>query len=189
MTLKSAILTQRTWKILRREYSGFLINVPQWKENMFVQTRQLLWQKNCIKQLWKDKNEINRNNNKVQRNYCKKLLENTKKKYFNNLNTSKVTDNRTFWKAIVPLFTNKPYRGEKVILKEGNKNITNDAELCEVFNTYFSNIVASLNIPNINNYKTAKENAKKHPQQIKCFKTHPSITTITKQCLSYSFNF
>ena len=54
----------------------------------------------------KNKNEINRNNYKVQRNYCKKLLKTTKKQYFNNLSTSKVTDNRTFWKAVVPLFTN-----------------------------------------------------------------------------------
>ena len=30
---------------------------------------------------------------------------------------------------------------------------------------------------------------KKYPQQIKCFEKHPSITTITKQCLSSSFNF
>ena len=58
-----------------------------------------------------------------------------------------------------------------------------------MFNTYFSNIVASLNIPNINNHITAKENANKYLQQIKCFETHPSITTITKQCLSCSFNF
>ena len=57
----------------------------------------------------------------------------------------------------------KPSRGEKIFLKEGHKNITNDAELCEVFNAYFSNIVTSLNITNVNNYITAKENAKKYP--------------------------
>ena len=51
------------------------------------------------------------------------------------------------------------------------------------------NIVVSLNIPSVNNYITSKENANKHPQQIKFFETHPSIATITKQCLSSSFNF
>ena len=137
----------------------------------------------------KNKNEINSNNYKVQRNYCKKLLKTTKKQYLNNLNTSKVTDNRTFWKTVVPLFKNKPSRGAKIILKEGNKNITIGSELCEVFNTYFSNIVASLNIPSVNNYITAKDNANNYPQQIKCFDTHPSITTITKQCLSSSLIF
>ena len=137
----------------------------------------------------KNKNEINSNNYKVQRNYCKKLLKTTKKQYLNNLNTSKVTDNRTFWKTVVPLFKNKPSRGAKIILKEGNKNITIGSELCEVFNTYFSNIVASLNIPSVNNYITAKDNVNNYPQQIKCFDTHPSITTITKQCLSSSLIF
>ena len=137
----------------------------------------------------KNKDEINRNHYKVQRNYCKKLLKTTKKEYFNNLNTSKVTDNRTFWKTVVPLFANKPYRGAKIILKEGNKNITNDSELCEVFNAYFSNIVASLNIPSVNNYITEKESANKYSKQIKCFETHPSIATITKPFLSSSFNF
>ena len=115
----------------------------------------------------KNKDEINRNNYKVQRNYWKKLLKNTKKQYLSNPNNSKMTDNRTFWKAVVPLFTNKPSTGKKIIFKEGNKNITNDAELCEVFNTYFSNIVASLNIHNVNNYIAAKENANRYPQHIK----------------------
>ena len=137
----------------------------------------------------KNKNEINRNNYKVQRNYCKKFLKTTKKQYFNNLNTSKVTENTTFWKTVVPLFTNKPSRGSKIILKEGNKNITNNSELCEVFNMYFSNIAASLNIPSVNNYITLKENTNKYSQKIKYFETQPSIATITKQCLSSSFNF
>ena len=44
-------------------------------------------------------------------------------------------------------------------------------------------------MPSINNYITAKENGNKYPQQIKCFETHPNITTRTKQCLSSSFNF
>ena len=141
------------------------------------------------KNFLKNKNQINRSNYKVQRNYCKKVLKTIKKQYFNNLNTFKETDHRNFWKTVVPLFTNKPSRGEKIILKEGNKNITNDAELCEVFNTYFPNIVTSLKLPNVNNYITAKENANKYPQQIKCSETHASNMTITKQCLSSSFNF
>ena len=33
----------------------------------------------------------------------------------------------------------------------------------------------------------AEENVNKYPQQIKCFETHPSITTITKQCQSFNF--
>ena len=43
----------------------------------------------------------------MQRNFCKKLLRTTKKEYFNNLDTKKVTDNRTFWRTVVPIFSNK----------------------------------------------------------------------------------
>ena len=42
-------------------------------------------------------------------------------------------------------------------------------------------------MPSVNNYIMAKENANKYPQQIKCFETHPSITTMTKQCQSFNF--
>ena len=49
------------------------------------------------------------------------------------------------------LFTNEASRSEKMILKEANKNVTNYDELCEVFNKSFSNVVASLNVPNVNN--------------------------------------
>ena len=45
-----------------------------------------------------------------------------------------------------------------------------------MFNTYFSNNVASPNIPSVNNNITAKENANKDPQQIKCFERHSYIT-------------
>ena len=46
----------------------------------------------------------------VQQNYCKKLeiyLISTKKSYFNNLDISKINDNRSFWKTIVSLFWKK----------------------------------------------------------------------------------
>ena len=33
-----------------------------------------------------------------QRKFCKKLLRNTKNKYFKNLDIKKITDTRTFWK-------------------------------------------------------------------------------------------
>ena len=57
-------------------------------------------------------------NYKIQGNLCKKLSRKTKKSYFERLNTKKITDDRTFWKNVVPLFTNKVSRGEKIILNE-----------------------------------------------------------------------
>ena len=46
-------------------------------------------------------------NYNFQRNYCKKLLGATKKSYFNNLDISRIKDNRSFWKTVALLFFEK----------------------------------------------------------------------------------
>lgn len=46
-------------------------------------------------------------NYNFQRNYCKKLLGATKKSHFNNIDISRIKDNRSFWKTIVLLFLKK----------------------------------------------------------------------------------
>ena len=81
-----------------------------------------------------------------------------KRTYFNNLGIRKVTDNRTFLKTVIPLFSNKFSKSEKINLTEGNKTISNDDELCRVFNNFFSKIVDELKIPNISNYKLDNTN-------------------------------
>ena len=74
-----------------------------------------------------------RKNYTSQRSLCKKLLKNTKRTYFNNLDIKKVADNWTFWKTVVPLFYNKFSKYEKIYLTEGNKTISDVDELCLVF--------------------------------------------------------
>ena len=106
----------------------------------------------------KSRNLSDRKNYTSQRNLCKKLLKSTKRTYFNNLDIRKVTDNRTFWKTVVPLFSNKFSKSEKINLTEGNKTISNDDELCRVFNNFFSKTVDELKIPTISNYKLDNTN-------------------------------
>ena len=100
----------------------------------------------------KDKSQTRSENYKIQRNLCKKLLRKTKKSYFESLNTKKITDNRTFWKTVVPLFTNKASRGEKIILTEAEKHISDDKKICNIFNNFFSKVVSDLKIPDYYNY-------------------------------------
>ena len=95
----------------------------------------------------RDRTENNQNNFKLQRNFCKKLLTITKKSYYSNLEIKKVTDNKTFWKAIIPVFTKRPLKGEKNNLIENGKRISNDTEFCNIVNGFFSNIISKLNIP------------------------------------------
>ena len=74
-----------------------------------------------------DKSQASRENYKIQRNLCKKLLRKTKKSCFESPNTKKITDNRTIWK---PLFTDKVSRGEKIIITEAEKHMSDDKKIC-----------------------------------------------------------
>ena len=120
--------------------------------------RAIMKRSKLRKKFLKSRNLSDRKTYTSQRNICKKLLKNTKTTYFNNLDVSKVTDNRKFWKTVVPLFSNKFSKSEKINLKEENKTNSNDDKLCRVFNNFFSKIVDELKIPNISNYKLHSTN-------------------------------
>ena len=47
---------------------------------------------------------------------------------------------------------NKSSRGEKIILNEAEKHISDDKKVCKIFNIFFSNVVSDLKIPNYCNY-------------------------------------
>ena len=51
----------------------------------------------------------------TQRNYCLTLVTKAKKDYYNNLDHENVTDNKTFWKSIKPLFSEKSSTHNKII--------------------------------------------------------------------------
>ena len=51
---------------------------------------------------------------KKQKNYCRKLYKKERKKLFDNLSTSVVSDNKTFWEVLKPFFTNKSAFGRNI---------------------------------------------------------------------------
>ena len=55
----------------------------------------------------KSKFEIDKQRYNKQRNRCVKLLRHKKQNYYQSLDIGKVTHNKTFWKTINPLFSNK----------------------------------------------------------------------------------
>ena len=71
------------------------------------------------------------------------------KEYLNNLDTKKVTDNKTVWRTVVPTFSNKNSKSNKIILNEESKTISDEKELCRTFSTYFASIDSDLKIPEI----------------------------------------
>ena len=81
--------------------------------------------------LLKDRTETNQEKFKLQINSCKKLLRTTKISYYSNLDIKKLQ------------ITKRPLKGEKINLLENDKNISNDTELCNIFNFVFSLILFS----------------------------------------------
>ena len=55
----------------------------------------------------KNPTELNKSNNKKQRNFYVGFLAKEKKKYYNDLDLNIFDDNRKFWQKIKPLFSNK----------------------------------------------------------------------------------
>ena len=126
----------------------------------------------------------------MQRNFCKKLLRATKKEYFNNLDTKKVTDNKTFWKTVVPIFSNKNPKSDKVIPNEQGKTVSDEKELCRTFSTYFANTVSDLQIPKIQeDVFDIRSNYDPVLAAINTFQNHPSVINIKQGEFNPTFSF
>ena len=78
-----------------------------------------------------------------QKIYFSKLKKKERKKFFDNFNTSVVSDNQTFWKVIKPFFTNKSTFGRNIKLTEKEEILRDDTEIAEELNRFFSNAVKS----------------------------------------------
>ena len=83
---------------------------------------------------------------RIARNICVKMTKKAKKDYFANLDINIVTDNKKFWKAIKPIFSDKSCFKSKITLIENNEIISDDNLIANILNEYFVNITKDLNI-------------------------------------------
>ena len=79
--------------------------------------------------LLKTKNEESRRRFNRQRNLCVRLLRKTKRCFFGKLEHKLVSDDKKFWKTVDPLFSEKAFHKQSIILNNNNKIISNDEEL------------------------------------------------------------
>ena len=86
---------------------------------------------------WKNKNEVDKEAYKKQRNLCVSLLKKVKKSYFEKLQPSSICDNKMFWKAVKPLFSEKTVSTDNITLIENNIIISEDKKVAEIFNSFF----------------------------------------------------
>jgi len=80
------------------------------------------------------------------------------------------TQNKHFWSTMKPFFSKKSIASNDIMLRESERLITEENELCEIFNTFFVNIGSDVGIvDNINKPITDILNE---------YRAHPSIITI-----------
>ena len=110
---------------------------------------------------------------KKQRNIVVRLNKEAKRTYYENLDPNEVGKNKVFWKTFKPLLSNNCHNGSnKITLIEDGSLLTDDKDISECFNTYFTNITDTLDIerPIIDDKSVLAA--------IERYKTHPSIVKI-----------
>ena len=125
--------------------------------------------------------ERNKTLYKKQRNFCVGLLKKEKRSYYNNLDLKVFKDNKSFWKTIKPLFSDKAKSKTNITLIDKEKVFIDKNEVAEVLNTFFIEAVQSLEIERFND----GENEIQHgnideviDNIITNYKQHPSILKI-----------
>ena len=103
-----------------------------------------------------------------------------KRKYYQSLDISKITDNKTFWKTISPLFSNKSYStNSRITLLENGDILREESKVADTVNEFFSNVVKELKIEKDDNLLTdVIEETDPVLKAIKKYKNHPSILRI-----------
>ena len=95
----------------------------------------------------KDRTEENRSRYASQRNYCVSLLKKTKKEYFGNLNQKKCLRQQNILENSKAFSFGQIVSKEQTTLVENNEIISEDGDVAQTLNSFFSNIVTNLKIP------------------------------------------
>ena len=109
--------------------------------------RKAIMKRSRLKNIYnRTKNISDYDNYKNQRNFVVNLNKQTKRQFFQKVETEKKDNNKTFWSMCKPFFTNKCYSDEIVSLIEDDTIVQEDHKVAEIFNKYFTTITNSLNI-------------------------------------------
>ena len=124
-----------------------------------------------------------------QRNYCVSLTSKSKRDFYNNLDNRNVTINKLFWKTVKPFFFDKGPMRQKITLIENDEIIGNNKEISEIFNNFFSSIVAKLNIPKYKDLSVNSANSEDPLENLFTkYTNHPSIRAILEKSSNTSFS-
>ena len=143
----------------------------------------------------KSKSDQDKQNYKRHKNFVSKLYKKERKKFFKNLDLTKIlSDNKNFWKQIKKFFSDKGACGQKITLVDQNNILSDELEIAEHFKTFFENAVKSLNLPkNTELLNLNLISGIDNPIDIILhkFQSHPSILKIKQKVdanISFSFS-
>ena len=106
--------------------------------------------------------------------------EKKKKQYFAKLNEKKITNKRTFWQTVKQYLSDKNKSREKITLLKNEETTSDKVEVANTLNSFFSNTVKNLKIPEKFADHYLPFNA------ILKYKDHPSIHSIKRVSRRFS---
>ena len=116
------------------------------------------------------------------------LTRKSKRDYYSNVDDRNVTDNKLFWKTVKPSFSDKGPMRQKITLTENDEIIGNIKEISEIFNNFFSSIVAELNVPKYEDLLVNSASSEDPLENmITKYKNHRSIRAILDKSPNKSF--
>ena len=104
------------------------------------------------------------------------FIKKREKNYFENLDTENISDNKTFWKTVKPLLSNKCRLPVNVTLVKEDDVISDNGKIADIFNDFFTNVVKNHNII-VSGDILYEANNIKYPalKAIEKYKKYPSI--------------
>ena len=73
------------------------------------------------------------------------LLRKTKKNFYKALDEKQVSDSKTFWTNVRPVFSDKSINSSKITLVEKHAIVVDGEKIANIMNNYFINITKNLN--------------------------------------------
>ena len=139
--------------------------------------KEIMLRSKCKNVYSKNPTALNWNNYRWQRNRCVKLVRNAKRLYYSRLNLNLLSDNRKFWKAVKPVFSEKSVKDSVKSLVENGDVIRDKSGIANLMNDHYINITKNLNINDIPK-KTQNSDTDSIDGIVGTFENHPSIVRI-----------
>ena len=139
----------------------------------------------------KSGNDEDRKKYKQQRNLIVSMNRKAKRDFYHSVDINAIDNDKKFWKAVKPMFSNGNPMGEKIVLIEEGEVISDDKVIAECLNSHFVNITDSLGLdPSFKDDGIDVSLENKVDIATEKYNNHPSIVAIkSKVQIEKKFEF